>query len=313
MEDPKTLDGSDTPAKQTQPPLLYTTFKKYLKNALIALEAFDQPSLAMLKHDDEFRDSVQRMLAKLTMAPLSELLEQAMKDSVQSIVSRLSAQIFPSPPLKNPFAPPPATVSSQPKTSISTPESTFSTSQPPALSGVVDLFQHSAPSNPNPPASPFIQASKLGQTGLVTSTGPSQSSTGTTQTVTKIPRSDDWLYPGAMATVYFIRLVLGEWVPDPMEGLKVCLNDQLQLERGSTIKDPFVLMTFMSKKRRPGIGLACHAHSASESVQMLAHLRKSVDAISDFLMFNRKDGDSYLVTELGVLSIASHSIRTVFP
>ena len=304
--DPRILDGSDGPSTQPETPLLYTTFKEHLKNALLSLDGFDRASVAMLKHDNEFRDSVQRLLVTLTVTPLSELLDQAMKSGLDSIISHLSAHIPPVQPL----------ISSQPR------EATIPGSTPLVPQTSLPLWPAPGPSSPSiaspptPPTPSSVQTPKVGQSRTIslrqfTNLKNRLQIDGTQVTERSFRNMESPIYPGQMATVHFVRIVLGEWTPDPLDGLVERLNDQLQLERRATRKLPPIFQAFMAKQRR-AIGLVCHALDSYEAAQMLANLRKSVDAISASLMIKARDGDSYVVTELGVLSIASHCIRTVF-
>jgi len=92
--DPKNLDGSDAPSsKQARPPPRYAKFKESVKGALLLLARLDQASLAMLKHDEEYRHAVQTFLAPISSTPISEIFEQAMKSGLDAIVSHISTHL----------------------------------------------------------------------------------------------------------------------------------------------------------------------------------------------------------------------------
>jgi len=87
------LDGSDAPQPKASPPNLYTKLKSQLNDAVLTIEALDKASLAMLQHDVEYHKTLQRLLAPLTAAPLSELVEETMKSGLEAISSKMSALI----------------------------------------------------------------------------------------------------------------------------------------------------------------------------------------------------------------------------
>ena len=57
------LDGSDGPQRQPAPPRAYQNFKELLYTALLAFETLDDASLAMLQHDVDYRNGVQRLIS----------------------------------------------------------------------------------------------------------------------------------------------------------------------------------------------------------------------------------------------------------
>ena len=126
MDDYARLDGSDAPARPVETPAVYAKFKDDLKTALHSLEAFDQASFAMLKHDEEYRQAVERFLVPLTATPMSELVEQVMKSGLDFISSRISAQIALPPSLNSLVT---SSVSPQPRTSSNPPRNNHSTPQ----------------------------------------------------------------------------------------------------------------------------------------------------------------------------------------
>ena len=245
MDDPAMLDGSDAPPMHTETPPSYTKFKQHLRNALLLLDAFDQPTLAVLKHDGEFRDSVQRLLEPLTATgPLSELVEQANNgsDGIPRVV------------------------------------------QPTALG---ECRVDTAPKRPI--------------------------SMGEWMPRNALQRMIDQYQDGEVS-VYWIHLVQGEWVKDPLEGLVGNLNAQLEIRRmgrssgGSvtgiqypkdgTIQRGPVIGAFMAKDR---LAIALMCLSLPEDREMLSDLQKIIDESSGSLVWARKDCDlsSLLLTTEG--------------
>ena len=98
------IDGSDAPQSRPTPPPLYTKLKAQLNDVLLTIDALDKASLAMLKHDTDYRHTIQRLLAPLTATPLSELVEETMKSGLEAISSKIST-----------FIPLPAPISQTPK------------------------------------------------------------------------------------------------------------------------------------------------------------------------------------------------------
>ena len=94
-------------------------------------------------------------------------------------------------------------------------------------------------------------------------------------------------YPDCMVSVYVVKLVQGEWVKDPLEGLVYRLNASVRRYESARIyRTPLVppkdvvVEAFMLKDCRR-IALVCH--SLSKDGKILADLQISVDASYDFL------------------------------
>ena len=109
MEDISQLDGSDAvPGASTQGQLV-SALKEHLKSALLVLGALDQSTFSDLSMDEEYKDSIQRLLTPLTSLPLSSVVDRAnevLRSGLDAISARMST-IVDSPHLAQPPAIPP--------------------------------------------------------------------------------------------------------------------------------------------------------------------------------------------------------------